>query len=73
MRTTVTLDDELVAKAMQLTGIKSRPELIRAGLHSLIEREAARRLMALSGTMPDLEVPPRRRPPSTHTEGGPSA
>jgi len=61
MRTTINLDDELVAEAQELTGIKERTALIHEGLRLLIQREAARRLARLGGTMPDLEVPPRRR------------
>jgi Arc/MetJ family transcription regulator len=61
MRTTVTLDDKLLARAEELTGIKERTALLREALQSLIEREAARRLAKLGGTMPDLVVPPRRR------------
>lgn len=61
MRTTVTLDDELVEKARFYTGIKETPALIREALRKLIEREAARRLARLGGTMPDLKPAPRRR------------
>ena len=63
MRTTMNIDDELLAKAIEYTGIKERATVIRMGLESLVEREAARRLAALGGTMPDLKAPPRRRPP----------
>lgn len=62
MRTTVTLDDELVEKAIRYTGIKERATLIRMGLESLVQREAARRIARLGGSEPDLEIPPRRRP-----------
>ncbi len=61
MRTTVTLDDELIARAEELTGIKERSALLRAALTALVQREVARRLARLGGTMPDLEVPSRRR------------
>ena len=61
MRTTINLDDELVAEAREMTGIKERTALIHEGLRSLIEREAARRLARLGGIAPNLEVPPRRR------------
>ncbi len=63
MRTTLILDDELVARARRLTGIAEKTALVRAGLEALIAREAGRRLAALGGTMPDLTAPPRRRPP----------
>ena len=61
MRTTLNIDDELLARAMELTGTKERTALVREGLRALIEREAARRLILLGGTMPDIEPIPRRR------------
>lgn len=61
MRTTVTLDDELIARAQEVTGIKGRSALIQAGLELLVQREAARRLARLGGSEPDLVAPPRRR------------
>ena len=68
MRTTVTLDDELLREAERLTGIAERPALLRAALKALVERESARRLAALGGTMPDLDVPDRSRPTDTGAE-----
>ncbi len=62
MRTTITLDDDLLEKAMRLTGITDRTPLIRESLKAIIARESARRLALLGGSMPDLDVPPRRRP-----------
>jgi Arc/MetJ family transcription regulator len=62
MRTTVTVDDELLARAQELTGIEEKATLLREGLRALIEREAARRLAALGGSEPGLEPVPRRRP-----------
>jgi Arc/MetJ family transcription regulator len=62
MRTTVTLDDELVAKAQQITGVTEKSALVNAALREVIQADAARRLISLGGTMPDLEVPERRRP-----------
>jgi Arc/MetJ family transcription regulator len=61
MRTTMALDDELVAEAQELTGLKEKSSLIREALKALIERESARRLARLGGTEPDLKAPPRRR------------
>ena len=61
MRTTVTLDDELLEKAMGLTGVAERGPLLKEALKALIERESARRLARLGGTEVDLEVVPRRR------------
>jgi Arc/MetJ family transcription regulator len=62
MRTTLALDDDLVARAQTLTGLKEKSSLVREALKALIERESARRLARLGGSEPDLNVPPRRRP-----------
>lgn len=61
MRTTVTLDDALVAKAEQLTGKSEKSALVRLGLEALIERESARRLALLGGSDPKATAAPRRR------------
>lgn len=61
MRTTLALDDELLAKAQAFTGLKEKSALVREALKALIEREAARRLARLGGSAPDLTAPPRRR------------
>jgi Arc/MetJ family transcription regulator len=61
MRTTLALDDELLEKAQQFTGVKEKSALVREALKALIEREAARRLARLGGSAPSLSVPPRRR------------
>lgn len=62
MRTTVALDDELLAKAQAFTGVKEKSALIREALKALIERESARRLARLGGSEPELAATPRRRP-----------
>ena len=61
MRTTLTFDDEIYAKAQELTGITERVALINEALRSLVQREAARRLALLGGTEATLQVPPRKR------------
>jgi Arc/MetJ family transcription regulator len=61
MRTTVTLDDDLLAKAVKLTGGLDRSTVLREGLKALIQRESAARLAELGGTQPGLEHVPRRR------------
>ena len=61
MRTTITLDDELLAKAQFYTGIREKSALVRFALKALVEREAARRLARLGGSEPDL-APITRRP-----------
>jgi Arc/MetJ family transcription regulator len=62
MRTTLNIDDSLLAQAGEYTGETEKTALVRMGLEALIQRESARRLAALGGTMPSLTVPPRRRP-----------
>jgi Arc/MetJ family transcription regulator len=62
MRTTLALDDDLVARAQTLTGLKEKSSLVREALKALIERESARRLARLGGTEPELRPQPRRRP-----------
>lgn len=52
MRTTLTLDDDQLAKARALTGISERSALIREALRALIQRECAKRLALLGGTAP---------------------
>ena len=61
MRTTLALDDELVAKAQAFSGVKEKSVLVREALKALIERESARRLARLGGTEPDLKPVQRRR------------
>ena len=63
MRTTLNIDDALVAEAARVTGIKEKTALVRAGLEELIRRESIRRLIALGGSDPHAKAPPRRRPP----------
>jgi len=62
MRTTVTLDETRLARAIELTGIDSRTELLNAALDSLIAREASKRLALLGGSEPKATSAPRRRP-----------
>lgn len=61
MRTTVTLDDQLLGEATELTGITDRSALIREALTRLIQSENSRRLGRLGGSEPNLVQPPRRR------------
>ena len=62
MRTTLALDDELLAEAQRLTGTTEKTALIREALTALIERESARRLARLGGSEPGLGEVSRRRP-----------
>jgi len=61
MRTTVNIDEDLLAKAIQLTGPMDRTAVLSEGLKALIERESARRLARLGGSQPALKAAPRRR------------
>lgn len=61
MRTTLNIDDELLLRAQQLTGITEKTAIVRSGLEALIARESARRLAKLGGTDPELKAIPRRR------------
>lgn len=63
MRTTLIIDDHLLERASELTGIQRKTALVRAGLEPLIAQEAARRLAALAGCEPGLRPVPRRRIP----------
>lgn len=64
MRTTLNIDDALLAQASEYTGEIEKTALVRMGLEALIQREATRRLAALGGTMPSFTVPQRRRSPA---------
>lgn len=70
MRTTITLDDELVRQAQEMTGITDKSALLRTALKKMIEREAARRLILLGGSAPDFVAPPRRRFPEDDDDLG---
>ena len=61
MRTTLIIDDELLSRAQQLSGLQEKTAVLHAGLEALIARESARRLAALGGTERALKAIPRRR------------
>jgi Arc/MetJ family transcription regulator len=63
MKATIEIEDELLAKAREYTGIHTVEELVYQGIKGLIELEAGRRLARLGGSSPNLKAPPRRRPP----------
>ena len=68
MRTTLNIDDTLLAQAGEYTGETEKTALVRMGLEALVQREAARRLASLAATMPSLSTPPRRRPKAGQQE-----
>ena len=61
MRTTVTLDDQLMARAHALSGLTEKSDVIRESLKALITRESARRLALLGGSEPQLRPISRRQ------------
>ena len=61
MRTTVNIDDDLLAAASAAIGVSERSVVLHEGLKSLIQREAARRLAKLGGNSPGFVTPARRR------------
>ncbi len=61
MRTTINIDDEILKKASQLTGIKEKTSLVRQGLEALISLESSKRLARLGGTEKSLRPIPRRK------------
>ncbi len=61
MRTTLNIDDDLYAQAVELTGVHEKTALVREGLLALVERESAKRLALLGGSEPDLMPIPRRQ------------
>jgi len=61
VRTTLALDDDLVAEAQRLTGTMEKSALVREALRALIQRESARRLARLGGSEPAITDVPRRR------------
>jgi Arc/MetJ family transcription regulator len=62
MRTTLNIDDQLLAEAQCMTGLAEKTALIREALKALVERESARRLARLGGSEPQLQPVPRRQP-----------
>jgi Arc/MetJ family transcription regulator len=62
MRTTLTLDDQLLAQAQKISGLTERTQLLREALLALVQRESAHRLAQLGGTEPQLLPIPRQQP-----------
>jgi Arc/MetJ family transcription regulator len=62
MRTTISIDDELMDTLRSYTGETENGDVIRAALKGFVEREAARRLILLGGSDPQAKAAPRRRP-----------
>jgi len=61
MRTTITIDDDLIEAAAEYSGVVEKSAIVRIALQAYIAREAARRLARLGGSQPDFEPGPRKR------------
>ena len=61
MRTTLNIDDQILKRAADVTGVKEKTSLVRMGLEALVSLESARRLARLGGTERKLHPIPRRR------------
>jgi Arc/MetJ family transcription regulator len=62
MRTTLNIDDRILKRAADITGVTEKTALVRMGLEALVSRESAKRLARLGGSEQDLRPIPRRRP-----------
>lgn len=60
MRLNLDLDETLLVRARELTGVQEMDALVRLGLEALIRVEAARRLATLGGIDPNASAPSRR-------------
>ncbi len=61
MRTTITIDDELMQSAVEYSGLTEKSAIVRLALQAYVAREAGRRLARMGGSEPDFELPPRKR------------
>jgi len=62
MRTTVTIDDALYAKALEMVDTNmDKSDIFREAIKTFVRVQAAKRLAALGGTMPEIQDVPRRR------------
>lgn len=56
------IEERVWQTAHLLTGIDDRGDLVRQALRQFMAQHAAKELIAMGGTMPDAQVPERRRP-----------
>jgi len=62
MRTTVTIDDALYEKALEVADTNmDKSDIFREAIKTFVRVQAAKRLAALGGTMPEIQDVPRRR------------
>lgn len=66
MRTTVTIDDDLYEKALEVSDPSmDKADLFREAIKTFVRVQAAKRLASLGATMPEMEDVPRRRAESS--------
>ena len=62
MRTTVTIEDSLYEKALEMADPSmDKADLFREAIKTFIRIRASKRLSALGAAMPDAQAAPRRR------------
>ena len=62
MRLTVTIDDALYAKALEMADTNmDKLDIFREAIKTFVRVQAAKRLAALGGSMPEIQDVPRRR------------
>ena len=60
MRLTLNIDEALLARALELSGLSEKSAVLHEGLKALIARESANRLALLGGSEPNLQSTLRR-------------
>jgi Arc/MetJ family transcription regulator len=67
MRTTVTVDDALYAKALEMAdpGV-DKADIFREAMQTFVRVQSAKRLAALGGAAPTMADVPRLREPRAH-------
>ena len=67
MRTTITIDDALYQKALELADPKmDKADLFREAISTFVRVQAGKRLSALGGLAPEMPDVPRRREAVAH-------
>lgn len=62
MRTTVTIDDALYEQALELADTDmDKSDIFREAFKTFVRVQAGKRLIALGGSLPDMEDIPRER------------
>jgi len=62
MRTTITIDDELFRRAVEVADPgMDKAEIVREAMRVFVRVQSARRLAALGGAVPRMQDIPRRR------------